>query len=150
MSTLVADAHKQMKAEATAPDVAESCGMSAAPTDRDHIPDAAADNGGFTTVGGAERPRTLLVTQAARKAFEMSDAAAPGHNSYPASPSNPTVSSVMQTRGGSLNRGSFGLGSIAFEAAAMANKAANKAAGGNMHQQQIVIFSTETEIFIKV
>jgi hypothetical protein len=147
---VVSDAHKQMKAEATAPDVAESCGKPLAPAaDRDHhIPDAASDNGGFTTSGGAERPRTLLVTQAARRAFEMSDAnAAPaGHNSYPASPSNPTVSSVMQTRGGSLNRGSFGLGAIAFEAAAMANKA-NKAAGaaGNYHPQQIVII-----IFCKI
>jgi hypothetical protein len=59
---------------------------------------------------GVERPRTLLVNPALRtnrRAFgnDLTDGVA-GHNSYPASPSNPT--NVLQTRGGSLNRGSFG------------------------------------------
>ncbi|XP_065348934.1 phosphatase and actin regulator 2 isoform X1 [Cloeon dipterum] len=133
------DAHKQIKAE-DAPEALEdssSTGPSQLPDS--NIPDVMPT---LMSEGGmAERPRTLHVTpalKANRKAFEMAaeSAAAAGHNSYPASPSNPTVTTVMQTRGGSLNRGTYGLASIAFEAAAAANKAAAAYAANHQHHQQ--------------
>ncbi|XP_059488694.1 phosphatase and actin regulator 3 isoform X3 [Neocloeon triangulifer] len=139
------DAHKQIKAD-EAPEAPHepSSGSILSSQLPNNIPDVMPSP--LPDVQGSmlERPRTLMVTSAlkgGRKAFEMAAdsaaaaAAAAGHNSYPASPSNPpTVTTVMQTRGGSLNRGSFGLASIAFEAAAAANKAAAHAAYAINHQ----------------
>jgi len=125
---VVSDAHKQIKADAL-PECAEE--KEQQQQHQHHIPEEAA---------GAERPRTLMVTPALKGSRKAAlEEAASGHNSYPASPSNPTAaaSAVMQTRGGSLNRGSFGLGSIAFEAAAMANKAATKQ--NNHHTQSVMV-----------